>query len=86
MPESHKAEKKRIQKANRAAGIGDESGRIVRVKDAKPTGRCTICQVEITFTKTNTEAKAHAESKHNSTIEAWYDRARARTRATVATL
>ena len=38
MPESHKAEKKRMQKANREAGIGDESGRIVRVKDEKPKG------------------------------------------------
>ena len=52
MPESHKAEKKRIQKANREAGIGDESGRIVRVKDEKPKGRCTVCQQEIVFTRT----------------------------------
>jgi hypothetical protein len=32
MPESHKAEKRRVQKANREAGIGDAAGRIVRVK------------------------------------------------------
>ena len=71
MPESHKAEKKRMQKANREAGIGDESGRIVRVKDEKPKGRCTVCQQEIVFTRTNTEAKAHAEGKHGSTMDVW---------------
>ena len=71
MPESHKAEKKRIQKANREAGIGDEAGRIVRVKDEKPKGRCTVCQQEIVFTRTNTEAKAHAEGKHGSTMDVW---------------
>ena len=71
MPESHKAEKKRMQKANREAGIGDESGRIVCVKDEKPKGRCTVCQQEIVFTRTNTEAKAHAEGKHGSTMDVW---------------
>ena len=71
MPESHKAEKRRLQKANRAEGIGDENGRIMRVKDEKPKGKCTVCNQEITFTKTNTEAKAHAEGKHGSTIAIW---------------
>ncbi|GMH67729.1 hypothetical protein TL16_g04756 [Triparma laevis f. inornata] len=69
MPESHKAEKRRIQKANRAAGIGDEAGRIVRVKAAAVMSKCTICSVELKVTKTCTEIKQHAENKHGKTIE-----------------
>ncbi|GMH92038.1 hypothetical protein TrST_g11919 [Triparma strigata] len=69
MPESHKAEKRRIQKANRAAGIGDEQGRIVRVKAAAVMSKCTICAVELKVTKTCTEIKQHAENKHGKTIE-----------------
>jgi len=41
MPESNKAEKRRIQKANKAAGIGDENGRLVRVKD--PPKMAQVC-------------------------------------------
>eukprot|EP00529_Nitzschia_sp_RCC80_P033339 CAMPEP_0113467740 /NCGR_PEP_ID=MMETSP0014_2-20120614/14978_1 /TAXON_ID=2857 /ORGANISM="Nitzschia sp." /LENGTH=135 /DNA_ID=CAMNT_0000360073 /DNA_START=146 /DNA_END=550 /DNA_ORIENTATION=+ /assembly_acc=CAM_ASM_000159 len=69
MPESNKAAKKRIQKANRAAGIGDESGRLVRVKDPPKKSVCTVCQQEMTITKTNTELKIHSESKHGKTTE-----------------
>ena len=70
MPESNKAERRRIQKANRAAGIGDENGRIpARVKDPPKLMSCSICQQEMKITKTNTELKMHAESKHGKTID-----------------
>ena len=69
MPESHKAEKKRIQKANRAAGIGDETGRIVRVKEPPKLSKCTVCGLELRITKTNSEIHAHASSKHNDTVD-----------------
>jgi len=65
MPESHKAERRRVQKSNRAAGIGDEDGRIpVRVKDPGTLLKCLICLSEFKVTKTNTELKAHALGKH----------------------
>lgn len=69
MPESHKAEKRRIQKANRAAGIGDASGRLVRVKDDPIVSICTVCQKELTITKSNTELTNHAANKHTKTLE-----------------
>ena len=69
MPESNKAAKKRIQKANRAAGIGDDTGRILREKEPPKMSKCTICQQELKITKTNTELIAHASSKHGKTIE-----------------
>lgn len=69
MPESHKAEKRRMQKANRAAGIGDESGRIVRVKDPGTMVKCTVCLFELKVTKTNSELKAHSEGKHSKTLD-----------------
>lgn len=69
MPESNKAAKRRIQKANRAAGIGDEQGRIVREKEAPKMSKCTVCQQEMKITKTNTELTAHASSKHGKAIE-----------------
>jgi hypothetical protein len=69
MPESHKAEKRRMQKANRAAGIGDESGRIVRVKDAPIMLKCSVCMFELKVTKTNAELKAHSEGKHSKPLE-----------------
>ena len=70
MPESHKAERRRIQKANRAAGIGDENGRIpARVKAEAIMLKCAVCQQELKVTKTNTELKRHAESKHGKTVE-----------------
>jgi Zinc-binding len=69
MPESNAAAKKRQQKANRLAGIGDETGRLVRQKDPPKMAKCTICQLEMKITKTNTELGLHASGKHNSTID-----------------
>ena len=69
MPESNKMAKKRIQKANRAAGIGDDMGRLVREKEPPKLSQCTVCQMEMKITKTNTELTAHATSKHGKTIE-----------------
>lgn len=69
MPESNAAAKKRQQKQNRAMGIGDEMGRIVRVKEPPKMSKCTICQLEMKITKTNTELTAHAASKHSSTLD-----------------
>ncbi|KAK1737072.1 hypothetical protein QTG54_001274 [Skeletonema marinoi] len=69
MPESHKAENARRKKQNIAAGIGDESGRIVRVKAEAKMGRCIECQAELKITKTNTELKLHSENKHGKTID-----------------
>lgn len=68
MPESNAAAKKRQQKANRALGIGDEQGRLVRVKDPPKLMQCSICHQEMKITKTNTELTMHSESKHNSTL------------------
>ena len=59
----------RKQKANRVAGIGDENGRMFRVKDPVKVSSCTICQKELTITKSNTELKNHASNKHDKTIE-----------------
>ena len=69
MPESNAAAKRRIQKQNRANGIGDEQGRIVREKAPPKLSLCTVCQLELKITKTNTELTAHAVSKHGSTLE-----------------
>lgn len=69
MPESNAAAKRRQQKQNRAMGIGDEMGRLVRVKDPPKMSKCTICQLEMKITKTNTELTAHAASKHSSTLD-----------------
>jgi len=55
------------QSANRAAGIGDEQGRLpARVKATEVKTKCTICSTEIRVTKTNTEARTHYESRHPS--------------------
>eukprot|EP01035_Chromulina_nebulosa_P033281 gene33281-44551_t len=65
MPASGKMLKSREQAANRAAGIGDENGRLpARVKAPEVLARCTICSHEIRMTKKNVEAKSHFESKH----------------------
>lgn len=69
MPESNKAAKKRLQKANKAAGIGDENGRVMREKEPPKMSKCTVCHQEMKITKTNTELIAHATSKHEKTIE-----------------
>jgi hypothetical protein len=72
MPESNAAAKRRQQKQNRANGIGDEMGRLVRVKDPPKLSKCTVCQLEMKITKTNTELTAHAVSKHSSTLDACF--------------
>mmetsp|Transcript_1603 Transcript_1603/g.1957 ORF Transcript_1603/g.1957 Transcript_1603/m.1957 type:complete len:134 (-) Transcript_1603:118-519(-) len=78
MPESHKAERRRAQKQNVAAGIGDENGRIPhRVKAEAKIAKCVICQQEFTITKSNTELKVHAENKHGKTIEVCFPGAEA---------
>lgn len=65
MAGSNKTERNRVLKANRAAGIGDETGRIpVRTKDPGTMIACTVCKSELKCTKTNTEMKNHATSKH----------------------
>ena len=70
MPESNAAAKRRIQKQNRAAGIGDEMGRLPpRVKEAPKFSQCSVCKFEMKITKTNTELTAHATSKHGKTLE-----------------
>jgi len=69
MPESNSAAKRRQQKANRAMGLGDEQGRLVRTKDPPRMSLCTVCQQSMKITKTNTELTAHATGKHNSTLE-----------------
>lgn len=51
MPGSNKTERNRALKANRAAGIGDEMGRIVRVKDPGVILICTVCKAELKCTK-----------------------------------
>ncbi len=53
------------QAANRAAGIGDEQGRLPsRVKAVEVMAKCTVCSQEIRTTKKNIEVKSHWESKH----------------------
>ena len=65
MPASNKMLKAREHAANRAAGIGDESGRLPsRVKAPEVQLKCTACGMEIRATKTNTEARQHSESRH----------------------
>lgn len=60
--------KSRQQAANRAAGIGDENGRLPScIKKPEVMLKCTMCGQEIRATKTNTEAKAHWDSKHPTT-------------------
>jgi hypothetical protein len=69
MPESNAAAKKRQQKQNRALGLGDDQGRMVRVKEPPKLSLCAICQHELKITKTNTELIMHATSKHASTLD-----------------
>lgn len=77
MPESHKAENARRKKQNIAAGIGDESGRLVRVKAEAQMLSCAECQYELRVTKTNTELKLHSENKHGKTIDICFPTAEA---------
>ncbi|GMI57459.1 hypothetical protein TeGR_g41, partial [Tetraparma gracilis] len=48
--------------------IGDENGRIVRVKDPGTLLKCSACQLALKVTKTNTELKAHA-TKEGKALE-----------------
>ena len=59
--------KSREQAANRAAGIGDEQGRMPsRVKAVEVMIKCTQCSTEIRATKKNIEAMTHVTSRHPS--------------------
>jgi hypothetical protein len=69
MPGSKKMARASQQRANIAAGLGDASGRLVRVKDEKMKIGCSICSLELVVTKTNTELKQHADAKHSKTLE-----------------
>jgi len=74
MPASKKMLKNKAQAANRAAGIGDEQGRLpMAVKKAEVTAKCALCSQEIRVTKTNTEHKTHFESRHpaSSFAQCW---------------
>jgi hypothetical protein len=64
MPGSSKILKNRQHAANRAAGIGDAQGRIVKEKTANTMAKCSICQLELRMTKKNVEAQQHVQSKH----------------------
>lgn len=82
MPESNKGANARRLKANREAGLGDEKGRLpARVKAEAIMICCVICKSELKCTKTNTEMKLHAESKHGSTTEACFPGAKAQSDA-----
>ena len=87
MPESGKMKTKRLQRANRDAGIGDAEGRMPsRVKAEAKLSKCTICFQELVITKTNTELIAHAESKHGKTCEICFPGAKEEAEAMKAAL
>lgn len=66
MPASKKMLKSREQAKNRELGLGDEQGRLAgREKKEEKNATCTVCKTQIRMTKTNTEAKQHAESRHS---------------------
>jgi len=82
MPESNKGANARRLKANRAAGLGDESGRLpARVKTEAIMICCVICKSELKCTKTNTEMKLHAEGKHAKLTEECFPGAEANAKA-----
>jgi hypothetical protein len=58
--------KNRQQAANRAAGIGDAEGRVVREKAANVMQPCALCQLPLRMTTRNVEAAQHVSSKHSS--------------------
>ena len=87
MPESNKGANARRLKANRAAGIGDEKGRLPsRVKAEAKMICCVVCKSELKCTKTNTEMKVHAESKHGKTTEECFPGAEAEAKSIVEKL
>mmetsp|Transcript_10439 Transcript_10439/g.30545 ORF Transcript_10439/g.30545 Transcript_10439/m.30545 type:complete len:134 (-) Transcript_10439:362-763(-) len=82
MPQSNKGLNAQRLKANRAAGIGDEKGRLpARVKTGAIMICCEICRAELKCTKTNTEMKLHAESKHGKNLEECFPGAEAEQKA-----
>jgi len=66
---SNAAIKKRTQKKNKAAGIGDENGRIVQTKEPAKMSKCTICLSQLIITKSNADCINHAANKHSKTLE-----------------
>jgi len=66
---SNAALKKRKQAQNKKDGIGDENGRIINVKAAPKVSLCTVCQTELTITKSNTELTNHSRNKHGKDLE-----------------
>jgi hypothetical protein len=64
MPGSSKVLKNRQQAKNRAEGIGDAQGRIVKEKAAMTMASCAICQIMLRMTLKNIEAQQHVSSKH----------------------
>jgi hypothetical protein len=63
MPASKKMLNAARLKANREAGIGDENGRVVRVKESAAPIKCVVCSIALKPTKTNSELKAHADKE-----------------------
>jgi len=65
MPASKKTLRNQQQKTNKAAGIGDEKGRIASSQKAdKVMVACSICKQEIRMIKKNEQAKQHVDTKH----------------------
>jgi len=58
MPASKKDLRRLKQKQN------EENGVVYQKKPDEKFAKCAICKTEIRITKTNTEIKQHAESKH----------------------
>eukprot|EP00536_Pseudo-nitzschia_multiseries_P000101 jgi/Psemu1/177936/e_gw1.2.140.1 len=82
MPQSNKGINAQRLKANRLAGIGDETGRLpARVKASAIMICCVVCKAELKCTKTNTEMKLHAESKHGKNLEECFPGAEAQAKA-----
>lgn len=66
MPASKKTLRNQQQQKNKAAGIGDEKGRLPsQTKDANVMAACTICKQSIRMIKKNSQAAAHVQSKHS---------------------
>jgi len=66
MPASKKTLRNQQQQKNKAAGIGDEKGRLPsQQKEANVMAACTVCKQQIRMMKKNAQAAAHVESKHS---------------------
>mmetsp|Transcript_17277 Transcript_17277/g.16739 ORF Transcript_17277/g.16739 Transcript_17277/m.16739 type:complete len:97 (+) Transcript_17277:94-384(+) len=81
---SNAALKKRTQKKNKAAGIGDENGRIVQTKEPPKVSKCTVCLAQLTITKSNADCINHASNKHGKTLEECFPGSAAVSKAMVA--